>query len=50
MNIKDYWFWFKFDLELWLKGLSIAWWCFKEFVKTGDLGYLHDAIRSLLPW
>ena len=43
------WFWLRFELELWLKGLPISWWCFREFTRTGDLGYLRDAIRGLLP-
>ena len=43
-------FWLKFDLEVWYAGLPISGWCFKEFIRTGDLGYLHDALRGLLPW
>lgn len=41
--------WFRWDLELWWKGLPIAWWCFLEYLRTGDFGYLHDAIMSLIP-
>ncbi|NVM24179.1 MAG: hypothetical protein HWN68_20670 [Desulfobacterales bacterium] len=48
--LRDRWFWLKFDLELWYAGLPIFGWCFKEFIRTGDLGYLHDALRGLLPW
>lgn len=48
-ELRDSWHWFKWDLELWWGRLPIAGWAFKEFLKTGDLGYLHDAIISLLP-
>ena len=48
-KLRDKWFWFKFDLEIYIKGLPISYWCFKEFIKTKDLGYLHDAIKGLIP-
>lgn len=48
-ELLDRWFWFKWDLELWWKGLPIAWWCLREFIETGDLGYLVDAILCMFP-
>lgn len=49
-ELSDRWFWFKWDLELWWKGLPICGWCFGEFLSTRDLGYLHDSLRGLWPW
>ena len=49
-DLRDRWFWITFDLEVWYEGLPISGYCLREFVRTGDLGYLHDALRGLLPW
>lgn len=45
----DRWFWFKWDLETWCKGLPTASWCFQELLETGDLGYMIDAIMNVFP-
>ena len=47
--IYDRLFWFKFSFEVYMASLPISWWALREYTQTGDLGYLHDALRGLCP-
>ncbi len=42
-------FWLRFDVELYFVRLPTAWWCFKKFLETRDLDYLHDCLWTIIP-
>lgn len=42
-------FWLRFDVEIYFARLPTAWWCLKKFLKTRDLGYLHDCLWTFIP-
>lgn len=48
-KLEERFFWLKFDLELWYGRLPTVWYCLKNFFRTGELSWLHDSLKSLLP-